>query len=513
MSAVDEKAASDRNAATPRSDKHYWALLRSELQPGACSLSEICDDTFNVPEDSPVQYQEERGWLSLLSHLVHGADITRLKVPVSMSAPVSSLELVDSFMRSGGSLCHVRETFDRGADAIERMEAVLKWFFSTLWVDEQWPMEGYLGKRPHMPIIGEHNVQFYDTKAGGIAYVMAEQLSYNPKLTGCYMEAPQMGIRLNSVAQPVVTLNGNSVRMGLCGTRHLSVSLPAGDGGEREEGDHSSESYLVDSSPSFVIRNIFLGKFFVEFTGRLTLRCKESGLIAHVDFHPAGFMGIAGMPRYHVSGEILTRKMECIKKIGGNWTDKVYVWSDLMEQVVGNTGRSSRDKEKEKEKDLCQLFDYSECHKKFKTDKIPCSERVQVRLQYDGLNSNNIWSKVNECIKRNDFKAATHYKAKLTHTQRKYHQMRQTTLKPHKPMFFKESSERFPTDGDTIADGSEELGYWAPDREAIRQFVTPLPKKLAMLPKGEPEQLQDKEVEPPSPVMCSPMGTMETIYL
>ena len=125
--------------ATPRSDKQYWSLLKAELSlqkrdAAERSLNESFHDeesfatTPTTPlspcdADAPVAADEtgSRGWLSLLSHYVHGADITRLKVPIAMSAPVSNLELADAFMRSGGALRHVH-----GREAA-RASSLLRW--------------------------------------------------------------------------------------------------------------------------------------------------------------------------------------------------------------------------------------------------------------------------------------------------------------------------------------------------------------------------------------------------
>ena len=96
-----------------------------------------------------------------------------------------------------------------------------------------------------MPIIGERTCQFYDTGGGGVAYTVAEQLSYDPKVTGLFMEAPDLGVTYVSVTRPLVTLRGNSVQLGAHGSRHVTVRLP--DSGQ-------AETYVIESAPQLVVR-------------------------------------------------------------------------------------------------------------------------------------------------------------------------------------------------------------------------------------------------------------------
>ncbi|QDZ22862.1 oxysterol-binding protein [Chloropicon primus] len=492
--------------ATPRTDKDYWLILSAEARGGEEDTIDVSESFKDVEaEDGETGLEDgesnHMSWLPLLSRIVRGSDVTRLMVPISCSAPVSSLEVSHSFMRSGGALCRLRDRFgDPGANALDRMESVLCWFLSTL---ERVEGRDAVGKRPHMPIIGERNVEFFDTRAGGIAYAVSEQLSYDPRAVACFVEAPDMGIQYSSVSRPLVTLGGNSVRMGFHGTSHLSVSF----------GQGRRERYLIESKPHLVIRNVSLGRCFAEHAGSLVLRCRETGLVAHADFRPAGFMGVAGAPPHQVSGGIFKEAtMDCVKRLGGNWTDKVYCWSAVLEAVRG------QQRKRVSEEDLAVLFDYEECHRECEIDKIPCSDRVRVRLDVDGLLSRNVWSKVNQCLKDGDLEAAAQLKTKLTHTQKKYHRMRRATLEPHSPAFFRRSKERFPCTvsidsidkGDPeysieqVADGSGDIGFWSPALEAIRCFVQPFPQ-LARQPKQEPREDLDIELEAPSPVLYSPL--------
>ena len=523
---VNSKMPLLERQATPRSDKQYWSLLKAELSlqkrdTPERSLNESFHDeeSFATPtplspdDDAPVaaaDSEPSRGWLSLLSHYVHGADITTMKVPIALSAPVSNLELADAFMRSGGALRHVHETFcdpSTGRCAYARMESVLHWYLSNLRVNEEYPMEGYMGKRPHMPIIGERTCQFYDTGGGGVAYTVAEQLSYDPKVTGLFMEAPNLGVTYVSVTRPLVTLRGNSVQMGAHGSRHVTVRLP--DSGR-------TETYVVESAPQLVVRNIFLGALFLEFEGRLSVRCRETGVRAEVDFHPAGFMGLAGTPRFQVTGHIRGGGDDLpAKRIAGLWADKVYSWSCVMETMGAPGGFAPPS-----ERDLPVLFDHAQCHESSAIERIPCHPKVRFKLDVDGLVSENIWSKVNSCLKSGELEAAAHYKAKLTHTQRKYHQMRVNTLKPHVPLFFQKREERFPSSlsiekidagcaGSETAAGGEDLGYWVPKRDVIASFVQPFPK-LAMQRKREPDNQLMTQLDPPSPIAYSPVDQGET---
>jgi len=520
-------------AATPRSDGRYWRLLLgcgSGPGPGPGGKCEalrreakvqdipLDDDEGNAngdegdsdrPGDVPVDSERQSlGWLPILSRLIGGdgddgeVDLSRLKASISMSAPVSSLELVGDFVRNGGGALHaIRASFEGSeGDAVARMEAVAQFIFSTLRFDPDWPMEGFQGKRPHMPLLGETSLQFFtipnpnvnldesrsfmdDGNAGGgsgerlgLAYVMCEQIGYKPKTTGCFMDAPALGISMTSVARPNIKLKANRVEMKITGTRSMKIKRST-------NAEDVEETYEMASSPHINLRNIFLGGFFTEFAGYLNIRCKETGLTCRVRFHPAGFMGVLGRKRHSVEGEIVRENedsngdTEVLKRLAGYWTDKVYIWSALDEVIQSSEVTS--------DKNVKVLFDYSLCRGTCESGLISGSKDVENRFRQDGLMSQVLWKSVNQAIEEGNLQEASSCKAKLTRTQRKYHHMsRAGKAKETKPRFFTRVQEDSVRECDVVV-GDAELGFWIPNKNEIFDSVRPFPR-LPMQPKADP---------------------------
>ncbi|GAB7357570.1 hypothetical protein MBLNU459_g0081t1 [Dothideomycetes sp. NU459] len=322
------------------------------------------DQTTN--DDETVVNDEQGNVLShIISQLRPGADLSRVTLPTFILEPRSMLERITNFMAHPETLLPM-PTIE---DPLERFVAVTKFYLSG------WHIKPPGVKKPLNPILGETFTGWWDYPDGTRGYYISEQTSHHPPKSSYFFMAPEHLIRIDGTLKPRSKFLGNSVGSfmeGIAVMRFLN----------------HKERYFI-TQPNMYARGILFGKMKYELGDHASVRCPETGLEADIEFKVKGWVGGG----YNAIGGFIkdTKSGKNLFELSGLWTGEMFI-KNLA------TGK----------KDV--LFDAS--HAK---ETPPKSRPI---AEQSDRESQKLWAKVTESIKRRDHNGATDEKSRIEDMQR-----------------------------------------------------------------------------------------------
>ncbi|KAK7347758.1 hypothetical protein VNO80_22297 [Phaseolus coccineus] len=195
-----------------------------------------------------------------------------------------------------------------GKTPLDRLLLVVAWTISTTR-----PLR--FGVAPYNPTLGEtHHV------SKGNLNVLLEQVSHHPPVSALYGTDHQENIDMTWCHSPVSKFNGTSIETKVHGKRQLKLN-------------NHGETYEMNS-PNLVIRILPIPG--TEWVGNLTIRCRETGLVAELNYMSQSFLGF-GAGRRQIKGKIYdSLSQKILHKIEGHWdrTVKVKSTSKAEERVI-----------------------------------------------------------------------------------------------------------------------------------------------------------------------------------
>lgn len=316
-------------------------------------------------EDETVVDAEQGSMLThIISQLRPGADLSRVTLPTFILEPRSMLERITNFMAHPETLLPLTAI----EDPVERFVAVTKFYLSG------WHIKPPGVKKPLNPILGETFTCYWDYPDNTRGYYIAEQTSHHPPKSSYFFMAPEHSIRVDGTLKPRSKFLGNSAASmmeGIAVMRFLNT-------GER----------FFITQPNIYVRGILFGKMKYELGDHSYVRCPETGMVADLEFKTKGYFG----GTYNaIGGFIRDKNDKNLYEFSGHWNEEMYI-KDLT------TGK----------KEL--LFDATNAKHTPPTAR-PLEEQ-------DERESQRLWHKVTEAVKRRDQSTATDEKAKIEDMQR-----------------------------------------------------------------------------------------------
>ncbi|ONK69502.1 uncharacterized protein A4U43_C05F23610 [Asparagus officinalis] len=227
-----------------------------------------------------------------------GTDLTNFQLPPLFNMPKSQLQCYGEAVYCIGE--DYLKKCARGKNKFDRFTSVVAWCISSAR-----PL--IFGLTPFNPILGEtHHV------SRGTLNVFVEQISHHPPVSALHATDTEENIEFIACQNPRPKFYGTGVEAVIHGKRQLKLL-------------NFNESYEMES-PNLLIKILPFPSS--DWTGNVSIRCKDSGLEANVSFGESrSFFGLRGNPR-SVKGKIVNSKTsKTIYEIDGQW-DRVVELKD-----------------------------------------------------------------------------------------------------------------------------------------------------------------------------------------
>ncbi|KAL1303717.1 hypothetical protein AAFC00_007067 [Neodothiora populina] len=319
----------------------------------------------NADDETVVDADQGNVLSHIISQLRPGADLSRVTLPTFILEPRSMLERITNFMSHPDTLLplpHIQ-------DPLERFVAVTKFYLSG------WHIRPPGVKKPLNPILGETFTGYWDYQDGTRGYYISEQTSHHPPKSSYFFMAPEHQIRIDGTLKPRSKFLGNSVGSFMEGIAIMRFQ-------------NHNERYFI-TQPNMYARGILFGKMKYELGDHAVVRCPETGLEANIEFKVKGWMG----GTYNaIGGNIKDKSGKALFELSGFWTGEMFI-KDLK------TGKKTL------------LFDATHA-KPSVIDSRPLSEQSERESQ-------KLWYKVTEAVKKADQRVATDEKSLIEDRQRK----------------------------------------------------------------------------------------------
>ncbi|KAL9084796.1 MAG: hypothetical protein Q9159_005032 [Coniocarpon cinnabarinum] len=305
---------------------------------------------------------------NVLSHIISqlrpGADLSRITLPTFILEPRSMLERITNFM------AHPELMLSMPAvdDPVQRFVSVVAFYLSG------WHIKPPGVKKPLNPILGERFYGWWDYSDGTKGFYIAEQTSHHPPKSSYFFMAPEHHIRIDGTLKPRSKFLGNSaasISEGIAVMRFLN----------------RNERYFV-TQPNMYARGILFGKMKYELGDHSYVKCPETGLEADIEFTNKGYF--SGKDNA-VKGVIKNRAGKILFEVSGEWNGKMFV----KDSASGK-------------QDL--VFDATSARETYPNAR-PVEEQEECESQ-------RLWLKTTQALKRRDHEAATEEKSRIEDRQR-----------------------------------------------------------------------------------------------
>ncbi|KAF2708070.1 hypothetical protein K504DRAFT_468446 [Pleomassaria siparia CBS 279.74] len=348
------------------------------------SVDETKGDQVTREDETVIDSEQGSMLMHIISQLRPGADLSRVTLPTFILEPRSMLERITNFMAHPDTLLPMTKI----EDPIQRFVAVVRFYLSG------WHIKPPGVKKPLNPILGEIFTGYWDYPDGTRGYYIAEQTSHHPPKSSYFYMAPEHHIRIDGTLKPRSKFLGNSAASMMEGIAVMKFM-------------NTGERFFV-TQPNMYARGILFGKMKYELGDHSYVRCPEMGLVADLEFKTKGYFG----GTYNaIGGYIKDIKTDRnLFELSGLWNEEMYI-KDLT------TGR----------KEL--LFDASRA-KETPPKSRPLEEQEERESQ-------KLWYKVTDAIKRKDQDTATDEKSRIEDMQREEAAKRVNTEIEWSPQLFR----------------------------------------------------------------------------
>ncbi|GFY76474.1 oxysterol-binding protein-related protein 1 [Trichonephila inaurata madagascariensis] len=218
-----------------------------------------------------------------------GKELSKITMPVVFNEPLSFLQR----MCENIEYYDLLEKANTSDDPVKRMEYVAT--FAVACISSNWDRLG----KPFNPLLGE-TYELVSKEDGGFRMV-TEQVSHHPPVTAFHADSSHF--TFTGAIHPKLKLWARSVEIKPEGT--VIVKLL-----------RHNETYTW-TGVTTCVHNIIVGKLWMEQCGVMEITCHTNGLLAELNFKPAGWYS---KDLYCVEGFIMDKQKEKLSFLYGKWT-------------------------------------------------------------------------------------------------------------------------------------------------------------------------------------------------
>lgn len=338
--------------------------------------------------------EEGKGLIYCLVKQVRpGMDLSKVVLPTFILEPRSFLEKLTDFYYHSDILS---ESIAND-DPYERMKSVIKFYLSGFYKKPK----GL--KKPYNPILGEvFRSYWYNPKTDSKTFYVAEQISHHPPITSLYVSNRKEGFCIYGTILARSKFYGNSVSAIMEG--HLKLMLL-----------NRGEEYLI-TMPYANCKGILLGKLTMELGGKINIECIKTGYSAEIEFKLKPLLGGTEASNL-IDGKIKFAK-ETISTISGKWDGEIMLTEKRTEQkqfLLWNPMKPI-------------------IESRLKRYIVPLDRQKD-------FESELLWLKVSDAIKKSDQQLATDEKSIIENKQRESCNERKAKFIEYSPSLFTYDNE------------------------------------------------------------------------
>jgi len=332
--------------------------------------------------------EDSKGLLLMLIKQVRpGMDLSRIVFPTFVLEPRSTLERLSDYLAH----CELLSQVPTLTDSKERFLGILKWYLSGFYIRPKGV------KKPYNPILGELFRCMWNLPDSSQTYFVSEQVSHHPPIAAFYASNRKAGYIINGSIYFRSRFTGLTVGSILEGCAKLQITP-------------FDEEYEI-TFPSVWAKGIFVGTLMMELCGVVTIKCAKTGYSADVEFKQKPFFG----GEYNGIGGTIKHNEDILYTLHGKWDTCIDIKQENSEEMTTFWKPSPE----------------------IRKNKLPKYKPLMEAMEQ--FESNKLWSKVTDAIKRGDQQAATDEKAVLEIAQREAATLRGST--EHKPRLFDKVAE------------------------------------------------------------------------
>ncbi|XP_054723280.1 oxysterol-binding protein-related protein 2-like isoform X1 [Uloborus diversus] len=287
-----------------------------------------------------------------------GKELSKITMPVVFNEPLSFLQRISENVE----YYHLLEKANLSEDPVKRLEYVSA--FAVACISSNWERLG----KPFNPLLGET----YELVKDGFR-IVTEQVSHHPPITAFHADSPHFVF--SGAIHPKLKLWARSVEIKPEGT--VIVKLLK-----------YNEIYTWTGVTSCV-HNIIVGKLWMEQCGTMEIQCHTTGLVAELNFKPAGWYS---KDLNCVEGFIHDKQKSKLRFIYGKWCNFIrstepYLYDEylvLKDQKASGSERTSNTK------DSSNLLHYTKNQRKKSLSASIDGDKTEFRTLAD-LPSTLLW--------------------------------------------------------------------------------------------------------------------------
>ncbi|CEL59175.1 Protein KES1 OS=Ustilago maydis (strain 521 / FGSC 9021) GN=KES1 PE=3 SV=1 [Rhizoctonia solani AG-1 IB] len=233
---------------------------------------------MSAPSDAGAAVpQAQKGtWTSFVKSLASfTGDLSSLTAPPFILSPVSLTEFPAYWSERPELFSAIAD----GKTELDRAQAVLKWFISTL-KSQYTSRNETMGseKKPLNPVLGELFYGYWPDKNGrGKQTIIVEQVSHHPPITAYYLANEAKGLALQGHNAQKTTFSSGAIIVRQVGHATLTLKLPSG----------STEKYLI-TLPKLRIDGIWYGSPYIELTDTSYI-ASSTGYVSTIKYEGKGY--------------------------------------------------------------------------------------------------------------------------------------------------------------------------------------------------------------------------------
>lgn len=324
--------------------------------------------------------------LGLFKGLQPGSDLSSFQLPPVFNMPKSQLQCYGESVYCIGENDYLKKCAE-GKSSLERFVSVVAWCISTTR-----PLLS--GLAPYNPILGEtHHV------SKGTLNVLLEQVSHHPPVCALHAVDTERNIELIWCQNPEPKFYGRSIEAKIHGKRQLKLL-------------NFGENYEMNS-PNLLMKLLPIPT--AEWSGKVSIQCKDSNLKAEISFNRSTFLGLLGSSS-SVKGKIFhASTLKTIYEIDGHW-DRVVKLKNVNSKIT------------------TLLYDAKEAITNLNAPVVKNSKEIRE------TESAVVWSEVSKAILKGDWKKAREAKCSIEENERKLRRERKTKEETWVPRHFKVSN-------------------------------------------------------------------------